>query len=91
MVVVLPTRVVHYNTTTMDIKVGSTQDELQTNMHNNMTDVMKLLSQFPCRWYADNINMWQHLVTEKAKLREKAWISCGQRYAFSYHLLFNQI
>ena len=75
-VVVLPMGVVHYNTTNTDIEVGSTHDKLQIKIiwPNNMTDVMKLLSQFLHTWHADNINMQQPLVMEKAldQLREKA-------------------
>ena len=66
-VVVLPTGVAHYNTTTMDIEVGSMQDEVQIKIiwPNNMMDVTKLLRQFPRTWHANYLNMQQCLVMEK--------------------------
>ena len=44
------------------------QDEVQIKIiwPNNMMDVTKLLSQFPCTWHVDDLNMQQHLVMEKA-------------------------
>ena len=67
-VVVLPTGVVHCTTTNTDIQVGSMQDEVQIKIiwPNNMMDVTKLLSQFPCTWHVDDLNMQQHLVMKKA-------------------------
>ena len=74
--VVLPTGVMHYNTTKTDIVVGSSQDKLQIKIiwPHNMTDVMKLLRQFLDTWHGDDINMWQCLAMEKAfnLLKEKA-------------------
>ena len=68
--------VTHYNTTNMDIVIGSAQGELQIKIiwPHNVTDVMKLLSQFLHTWHGDDINMQEHLVMEKAinKLKEKA-------------------
>ena len=66
--VVLPTGVAHDNTPNMDIVVGSTEDELQIKIiwPCNMTDVTKLLSQFPNTWHGDDINRWQHLAMERA-------------------------
>ena len=44
------TGVPNYNTTNMDIEVGSIQDKVQIKFigPNNMTDMTKLLSKFPC-------------------------------------------
>ena len=60
-VVVLPTGVVHYNTTNTDIDVGTTQDGVQIKniWPNNMTAVTKLLSEFLCAWHADDLSMRQ--------------------------------
>ena len=73
---ILPMGFVHFNTTNKDIEVASMQDELQIKIiwPNNMMDVMKLLSQFLHKWYADDINMQQHLAMKKAfnQLRKKA-------------------
>ena len=57
-VVVLPMGIAHYNTTNTYIEVGHMLDKLQIEiiLPNNMTDVMKLLRQFPCTWDADNIS-----------------------------------
>ena len=67
-VVILPTGVVHYNTTNVDIEVGSMKDELQIKIiwPNNMMDVTKLLGQFTCEWYVEDLDMWLHLAMEKA-------------------------
>ena len=65
--VALPTGVAHYNTTNMDNVVGSTHCKLQIIIFwlPNMTDVMKLLSQFLGTWHGANINMWQCLVIDR--------------------------
>ena len=67
MLVALPTGVAHYNTTNMDNVVGSTHCKLQIIIFwlPNMTDVMKLLSQFLGTWHGANINMWQCLVIDR--------------------------
>ena len=73
---ILPMGLVHFNTTNTDSKVASMQDELQIKIiwPNSMMDVMKLLIQFLHKWFADDINMQQHLAMKKAfnQLRKKA-------------------
>ena len=57
--------VTNYNTTNMDLVIGSAQGELQIKIiwSHNVTDVMKLLSQFLHTWHGDDINMQEHLGT----------------------------
>ena len=74
-VVILPTGVMHFNTTNTDITVGSTQQELiiKITWPHNMTDVKSLLSQFMMSWQREESNISKRLALEKAfnQFREK--------------------
>ena len=65
---VLPTGLVHYDTTNTDIFVGSMQHALIIKIIwlNNMTNVTLLLGQFMSHWHVDDFNMWKRLVLERA-------------------------
>ena len=71
----LPTGIVHYNTTNIDIVVGSTQEGLEIKIiwPHNMMDVMTLLSQFSNGWHGYDIIMWKKLALENALT------NCGMR------------
>ena len=58
-VVILPTGVMHFNTTNTGIAVGSTQEELIIKIiwPHNMTYVKSLLSQFTISWHREENNM----------------------------------
>ena len=66
-VVVLPTGVVQYNPANTNIEVGSPQDEVQVRIiwPKNMTDVMKLLSQFLHTCHGYDLNTWRRQSKEK--------------------------
>ena len=89
-VVVLPTRLAHYNTTYIDVLVASTQGELIIKIiwPHNMTDVKMLLGQFATSWHQDDIDMQKRLALEKTfnQLREKAtgfvWSKAASPYCF---------